>query len=57
MIVRRFLSPSAIAGAVIVVAVAVFGGFLRGPLPVDTAVWSDFIPRDELDHGGRVVGV
>lgn len=43
MIARRFLSPSVIAGAVIVVAVAVFGGFLRGPLPVDTAVWSDFI--------------
>ena len=43
MIARRLLSPPVIAGAVIVVAVAVIGGFLRGPLPVDTAVWSDFI--------------
>ena len=43
MFVRRLLSPPVIAGAVIVVAVAVIGGFLRGPLPVDTDVWSDFI--------------
>ena len=43
MIVRRLLSPPVIAGAIIVLAVAVVGGFIKNPLPVDTAVWSDFI--------------
>ena len=43
MIVRRLLPPPVIAGAIIVLAVAVVGGFIKNPLPVDTAVWSDFI--------------
>ena len=43
MFVRRLLSPPVIVGASLIVAVAIVGGFITNPLPIDTAVWSDFI--------------
>ena len=43
MFVRRLLSPPVIIGALLVVTVAVVGGFITNPLPIDTAVWTDFI--------------
>ena len=43
MIARRLTSPSAIVGVLLVAAVAVAGGFISNPLPIDTTVWSDFI--------------
>ena len=43
MFVRRLLSPPVIVGALLVVAVAIAGDFIANPLPIDTAVWSNFI--------------
>ncbi len=43
MLVRRLLSPPVIVGALLVVAVAIAGDFIANPLPIDTAVWSNFI--------------
>ena len=43
MFVRRLLSPPVIVGASLIVTVAIVGGFITNPLPIDTAVWSDFI--------------
>ena len=43
MFVRRLTSPSVIVGVLLVAAVAVAGGFISNPLPIDTTVWSDFI--------------
>ena len=43
MLVRRLLSPPVIVGALLVVAVAIAGDFITNPLPIDTAVWSNFI--------------
>ena len=43
MIARRLTSPSVIVGVLLVAAVAVAGGFISNPLPIDTTVWSDFI--------------
>ena len=43
MFVRRLLSPPVIVGALLVVAVAIAGDFITNPLPIDTAVWSNFI--------------
>ena len=43
MIVRRFLTPPLVIGVLLVAAVAVAGGFITSPLPIDTTVWNDFI--------------
>ena len=43
MFVRRLLSPPVIVGALLVVVVAIAGGFITNPLPIDTAVWTDFV--------------
>ena len=43
MIVRRFLTPHLVIGVLLVAAVAVAGGFITNPLPIDTTVWNDFI--------------
>lgn len=43
MFVRRLLSPPVIVGALLVVVVAIAGGFITNPLPIDTTVWTDFI--------------
>ncbi len=43
MIARRLLSPPVIIGVLLIAAVAVAGGFITSPLPIDTTVWSDFI--------------
>ena len=43
MIARRLLSPPVIIGVLLVAAVAVAGGFVSNPLPIDTTVWSDFV--------------
>jgi len=43
MIARRLLTPPVIIGFLLVAAVAVAGGFITSPLPIDTTVWSDFV--------------
>lgn len=43
MFVRRLLSPPVIVGALLVVVVAIAGGFITNPLPIDTTVWTDFV--------------
>lgn len=43
MIARRLLTPPVIIGFLLVAAVAISGGFITSPLPIDTTVWSDFV--------------
>ena len=43
MIARRLLTPPVIIGFLLVAAVAIAGGFITSPLPIDTTVWSDFV--------------